>query len=185
MSIETPAAEHVRDLLADILDTNEDLSREGLRDTPDRMAKALMELTDGYETDPADLVKVFDAEEYDQIVMAKGIRFASLCEHHVLPFTGTVDVSYIPHKKIIGLSKMPRIVRALSRRLQVQERLTRQIADALTPMEARAVSVRIKAYHTCASLRGIETATEMVTHVTVGLFRDDPRARAELMELLR
>lgn len=173
-------------LLGNIIDAAyEDFTREGTKETPARMAKALRELTDGYHQDPKEFLKIFDDPHADEIVVAKGMDFSSLCEHHVLPFTGKVDVAYIPSGRIIGLSKIPRIVRCLSRRLQVQERLTREIADALKPLEPQGVSVRISAVHMCASLRGIETPTQMVTHCTRGLFRADPRARAELMELYK
>lgn len=158
---------------------------EGMRKTPARFLKALRELTDGYSVeDPADLLTLFDADGYDQIVVVRDIPFVSLCEHHVLPFTGHVHVAYLPGKHIIGLSKIPRVVRAVSRRLQVQERIGQDIATALQRAEPLGVAVLIEGHHTCMSLRGVESQGEMVTSVMEGAFRDKSEARAEVMDLL-
>lgn len=161
------------------------LVREGMADTPARMVKALRELTVGYGMKPENLLTTFPAEGADEIVVVRDIPFSSLCEHHILPFRGTVSVAYLPTKRIVGLSKIPRIVKAFSKRLQVQERLTMQIADALAPLDPRGVAVLIKGVHECAELRGVETRAEMVTSAMRGLFKDDARARAEVMELFR
>ncbi len=160
------------------------LDREGMESTPLRMLKALRELTDGYAVeDPSTLLTDFPPEG-DQIVVVRDIEFSSLCEHHVLPFTGTVSVAYLPTKRIVGLSKIPRIIRAYSRRLQVQERLTVQIAKALERLEPEGVAVIVRGVHQCCSLRGAERRAEMVTSHLVGVFRDDPQARAEVLDLL-
>lgn len=160
------------------------LDAEGMADTPKRMLKALRELTDGYAVkQPSTLLTDF-AGEGDQIVVVRDIEFASLCEHHVLPFTGVVSVAYIPTKRIVGLSKIPRVIRAYSRRLQVQERLTVQIAQALDALEPAGVAVVVRGVHECCQLRGAERRAEMVTSHLVGKFRDDPQARAEVLGLL-
>lgn len=160
-----------------------ELEHEGMRDTPKRMLKALRELTDGYAEDPSTMLTSF-AGEGDQIVVVRDIEFASLCEHHILPFTGTVSVAYIPSERIVGLSKIPRVIRAFSRRLQVQERLTVQIAKALDPLNPVGVAVVVRGVHECCQLRGAERRAEMVTSHLVGKFRDDPQARAEVLGLL-
>lgn len=153
------------------------------RDTPARMLRAFRELVSGYTYDPK--VRTFATDGCDQIIAVRSIPFASLCAHHVLPFTGLVDVAYLPNEKIIGLSKVPRIVRQFSRRLQVQERLTEEIADALIMhVEPRGVAVLVQATHTCMTLRGVEGDGRMVTSVMRGFFRDDDKARVEVMQLL-
>lgn len=157
------------------------LGSESMRDTPARMIKALSELTEGYAEVPSEILsKTFDAEGYDEIVVVGPLPFVSLCEHHVLPFTGHAWIAYLPSKRIVGLSKFPRLVRALSRRLQVQERLTAQIADEIErAVDPRAVAVVARASHSCMSCRGIESTGETTTSVVRGLFKDDARARAE------
>jgi GTP cyclohydrolase IA len=164
-----------------------DFSREGVKDTPLRMVRALRELTEGYEQDPFELLgRTFPRDGYDQVVAVRALPFVSLCEHHVLPFTGTVSVAYLPGERIVGLSKIPRTVRALSRRLQVQERLTKPIADVLDQaLEPRGVAVIVRALHSCMALRGIESTGEMVTSDVRGVFRNDASARAEVLEVLR
>jgi GTP cyclohydrolase I len=167
-----------------VLGDVEDMSREGLVETPMRMAKALSELLEGYECNVSKFNKTFDAEGHDSIIAVRDIAFSSLCEHHVLPFTGRVSVAYLPSDRIIGLSKIPRIVRALSRRLQVQERLTDQIGHTLQDMIApRGVAVIAKGVHTCMCLRGAEASGEMVTSCMLGVFRDKPEARDEVLHL--
>jgi GTP cyclohydrolase I len=162
------------------------LATDGTKDTPARMAKALGEMLDGYDTmKPEELLTFFDAEGYDQIISVSGIPFHSLCEHHVLPFSGTVAVAYLPGDQIIGLSKLPRVVRALSRRLQVQERLTKQIADVINKASPKGVAVYIKAHHTCMSARGVESEGIMETSVAEGVFRDHPGAKAEVLGMLK
>lgn len=164
----------------------EDVGRDGLKETPARVCKALNEMTQGYFQDPGEILsKTFD-ESYDEVVVLKGIPFTSLCEHHLLPFIGTADVGYIPGK-VVGLSKLARLVDCFAMRLQLQERMTRQIADSLmTHLNAKGAAVIVRAVHSCMACRGIKKAgAEMVTSAMLGLFRDDPKARGEFLELCR
>lgn len=157
-------------------------------DTPGRWIKALDEFASGYGADFATILKCFPLEEAKDagIVAVRGIPFASLCEHHVLPFTGTVAVVYLPTNRIVGLSKIPRLVRAVTRRLQVQERIGQTIADALMEhVGAAGAMVVIKGRHTCMALRGVESPGEMVTSCVRGVFRNDAGARAEAMNLIK
>ena len=166
------------------------LAGESLSRTPDRMVKALADLLDGYGADIPAMLTSFPSERpsdgaHEQpIVIVRGIGFASLCEHHVLPFTGAASVAYVPRDRIVGLSKIPRVVRAYSRRLQVQERLTNQIADALAPLDPIGVMVVVRGRHTCCAIRGAESDVEMVTSAVRGCFRSDASARAEALMLL-
>lgn len=165
-----------------------DVDRSGMRDTPARYLRALDELTAGHRiADPADVLgTVFDAEGYDQLIVVRDVPFASLCEHHVLPFVGTACVAYLPGQHVVGLSKIPRVVRAYAARLQVQERLTRDIAEALDrKLQPRGVAVILRAHHSCMSIRGARSAGEMVTSDVRGLLRTDEAARAEALALLR
>ena len=162
----------------------EDPQREGLLRTPSRVAKMYAELTAGYHIDPDALINdaVFSVD-YDEMVMVKDIDFSSLCEHHMLPFMGRIHVAYIPNGKVIGLSKIPRIVEMFARRLQVQERLTVQIADfidaALVP---RGVAVVAEGVHMCSVMRGVKKANaKMITSAMRGVFRSDSKTRAEFM----
>jgi len=180
---EPKGAASARALLTDLVGDHEDLNREGLAETPGRMAKALRQLTSGYGTDPAKLVTTFPAEG-DQVVSVREVPFASVCEHHVLPFTGYCSVAYIPQRRIIGLSKIPRVVRAVARRLQVQERIGNQVADVLEQaLDPVGVAVVVRAVHTCMCLRGVESHGEMVTSVMRGAFKHKSEARAEVMRL--
>lgn len=167
----------------------EDVTREGLVDTPRRVAESLRFLTEGYGMDPAEIVGTAQFQEaaYDDMVTVRGIGFYSLCEHHLLPFFGTAHVGYIPNGRVVGLSKVPRIVDAFAHRLQLQERLTHQIADALQEvLEPRGVAVVIEARHLCMEMRGVEKQdSETVTSCMLGAFRDDPRTRQEFMEIIR
>jgi GTP cyclohydrolase I len=162
----------------------EDPDREGLERTPERVARMYDELLAGYDTDPVELINdaLFDVE-YDEMVLVKGIEFYSMCEHHMLPFVGKAHVAYIPDKKVIGLSKIPRIVDMFARRLQVQERMTRQIADLLDEvLHPKGVAVVVEGAHMCSMMRGVKKANaHMVTSAMLGSFRDDPRTRAEFM----
>jgi GTP cyclohydrolase I len=177
----------VRTLLEHI---GEDPDRDGLRDTPLRVVKALTETTAGYAVDVAELLSVqFDQEDatrYHGIVLVKDVPFASTCEHHLLPFTGTASVAYIPKGHIVGLSKLARLVDAYAQRLQVQERMTVQIVNALVDnLDPLAAACVVKAEHSCMNLRGVKKHTGgMVTSELRGAFYDDPRAREELMLLL-
>jgi GTP cyclohydrolase I len=165
----------------------EDPTRDGLVATPGRVEKSMAFLTKGYLEDPANILRgaLFD-EDYDEMVLVKDIEMFSLCEHHMLPFFGKVHVAYIPKGKVIGLSKIPRLVDVFSRRLQIQERLTRQIADAIQEaIEPQGVGVVIEARHLCMMMRGIEKQnSSTVTSAMVGCFRQK-ETRQEFLSLLR
>ncbi len=165
----------------------EDPSREGLLATPGRVEKSMAFLTKGYDEDPTEILRgaLFD-EDYDEMVIVKDIEIFSLCEHHMLPFFGKVHVAYIPKGKVIGLSKIPRLVEVFARRLQVQERLTRQIADAIQhAIEPQGVGVVIEARHLCMMMRGIEKQhSSTVTSAMVGCFRQK-ETRLEFLSLVR
>ena len=169
----------VREILLEI---GEDPDREGLQRTPERVHRMYTELTAGYHVDPDRLINgaVFDVG-YSEMVVVKDIPFYSLCEHHLLPFFGTAAVAYIPRGRVIGLSKIPRIVEMYSRRLQVQERLTQQIADFLQErLEPQGVGVVMEATHLCAVMRGVrKPGTVMTTSAVLGLFRSRDKTRAE------
>lgn len=168
----TNAEQGIRELLHHI---GEDVTREGLIDTPKRVVKAYTELTQGYAIDPATiLATTFDVGDVDQMIHVRDITFVSLCEHHMLPFTGTAHVAYIPQQRVVGLSKIPRTVHAYAARLQVQERLTQQIADALqTHLDPLGVGVTITAHHACMGLRGArQPDAQMTTTALTGVFRD-------------
>jgi GTP cyclohydrolase I len=165
----------------------EDTTREGLIDTPRRMAESLRHLTEGYGLDPAEIVgDALFSEDYDDMVVVRAINFFSLCEHHLLPFFGRVHVAYLPNGKVVGLSKMPRVIDAFAHRLQLQERLTRQIAEALNRvLEPNGVAVVIEARHLCMEMRGVEKQnSETLTSCMLGAFRDDSRTRSEFLELI-
>lgn len=159
----------------------EDPSRQGLRDTPARVARSLLELTRGYDEDPkAILGTVFD-ESYDEPVVVRDIEFWSLCEHHMLPFHGRATIAYIPNGKIVGLSKLARLLHCYARRLQVQERLTTQIADAVeTHLAPAGVAVRVTAEHQCMSIRGVETPAHTETTAFRGAYQK-PEKRREFL----
>ena len=166
----------------------EDPDRSGLEDTPKRVAKALSFLTKGYDQDIDDLLNgALFPIEYDEMVIVKDIDFFSLCEHHLLPFFGKCHVGYIPRKHVVGLSKVPRIVDAFSRRLQVQERLTVQIARTLqNKLNPHGVGVVMEARHLCMSMRGVEKQnTIAVTSEMQGVFRQQQQTRDEFLKLIR
>lgn len=175
----------VRDILIHV---GEDPTREGLQRTPHRVAKMYDELLAGYKMDPVALVNgaLFDVE-YDEMIVVKEIEFFSLCEHHMLPFYGRAHVAYIPSEKIIGLSKIPRIVEMFARRLQVQERMTRQIAELIDEiLRPQGVAVVVEGSHMCSMMRGVKKEhPRMVTSTMLGSFRDNPMTRNEFMEHLR
>ena len=177
-------AEMYREILTRL---GEDPSREGLLNTPMRVEKSLDFLTKGYGEDPNRILRgaLFEVD-YDEMVIVKDIEMFSLCEHHMLPFFGKVHVAYIPKGKVIGLSKIPRLVEVFARRLQVQERLTRQIADAIQEaIEPQGVGVVIEARHLCMMMRGIEKQhSSTVTSAMVGCFREK-ETRAEFLSLVR
>jgi len=166
----------------------EDPQREGLLRTPHRMAKALEFLTSGYTRDiKKELNGAVFSEKYSEMVIVKDIDFFSMCEHHMLPFYGRAHVAYIPNGKIIGLSKMPRIVDVFSRRLQVQEHLTQQIADTLfTALNPEGVAVVMEAHHMCMMMRGVEKQNSVATtSAMLGVFRDDVKTRHEFLSLIK
>jgi len=176
---------HVREMLKYV---GEDPDREGLLRTPHRVAEAYRFLTHGYEQDANTILNnaVFD-EDYDDMVVVKDIEFYSMCEHHLLPFYGKVHVAYIPNGRIVGLSKIPRLVEMFSRRLQVQERLTTQIAQVVQEaLEPRGVAVVVEGMHMCMMMRGVQKQNAaMVTSHVMGLFRDDRATRQEFMALVK
>jgi len=166
----------------------EDPKRDGLRETPDRVLRALKEMTIGYGEKPEQILSRVFEEQYDEMVMVRGIPFTSLCEHHLLPFVGEVDLGYIPSDKgVVGLSKLARLVDCFSKRLQVQERMTNEIAKAIEEhLSPRGVAVVVRASHSCMACRGVrKPGAEMVTSSMLGVLRDKPEARAEFLELCR
>ena len=174
----------VRHLLAAL---GEDPDREGLRETPRRVDKSLRFLTSGYQADIDAIVNgALFTVEYNEMVMVRDIDLYSLCEHHLLPFFGKCHVAYIPDGRVIGLSKIPRIVDVFARRLQVQERLTTQIAETLeAKLQPLGVAVVIEATHLCMAMRGVEKQNSVtVTSAMRGVFHRDPRTRAEFLELI-
>ena len=177
-----------RDIYREIIRRfDQDPTRDGLERTPERVEKALTFLTKGYHEDPTAIVReaLFDVD-YDEMVIVKDIEMFSLCEHHMLPFFGRVHVAYIPNRKVIGLSKIPRLVEVFARRLQVQERLTRQIADAIQEAIApQGVGVVIEARHLCMMMRGVEKQnSSTVTSAMLGVFQNQ-NSRAEFLSLVR
>jgi GTP cyclohydrolase I len=176
---------HVEGLLKEL---GEDPARDGLRRTPARVAKALRFFTQGYGQNPVELLNeaLFDVS-YDEMVLVKDIDFYSLCEHHLVPFFGRVHVAYIPNGKVVGLSKIPRIVEMFARRLQVQERLTMQIAETFEEILApRGVAVVVESIHLCMMMRGVQQQNAFaITSSLKGVFQSDPKTRAEFMELIR
>jgi GTP cyclohydrolase I len=175
----------IRTLLAML---GEDPSREGLRDTPRRVEKSLRFLTSGYDTDiDAILNNALFTVEYNEMVIVRNIDFYSLCEHHMLPFFGKCHVAYLPDRRVIGLSKIPRLVDVFSRRLQVQERLTKQIAETiLDKVHPHGVAVVMEATHLCMAMRGVEKQNSVtVTSAMLGVFHSDARTRHEFLELIR
>jgi len=162
----------------------EDPTREGLRETPQRYLKAMREMTEGLRLDPREPLRKMFNETHDEIVVVRGIPFTSLCEHHLLPFSGTVDFAYLPAGAVVGLSKIPRFIHILAKRPQVQERLTAQIADIFCEVVApRGAMVVVKGEHSCMRLRGVRSDGDMVTSVVRGVFKDKPEARAEALAL--
>ena len=166
----------------------EDAYREGLERTPERVEKSLRFLTGGYRMKVEDVFnEALFVEEYDEMVVVKDIDYFSLCEHHLIPFFGKAHIAYMPRKRIVGLSKIPRLVEMFSRRLQVQERLTTQIANTLNEvLQPRGVAVVMEAVHLCMIMRGVEKQnSKAVTSAMLGAFRDRPETRAEFMELIK
>ena len=179
----------MKDLIEKLLmELGEDPSREGLQNTPERVEKSLRYLTSGYMVNIDELVNgALYNENYDEMVIVKDIDLFSLCEHHMLPFLGKCHVAYLPKGKIIGLSKVPRIIDAFSRRLQVQERLTYQIAECLEKiLQPKGVAVVIEALHMCMSMRGVQKQSSYTTTSSMlGSFKSDARTRSEFLSLIQ
>jgi len=180
---ETTAEEAVATLLRFI---GEDTGRDGLIDTPSRVVRAWREMTAGYSEDPAEILsRTFD-ESSDEMIVLRGITFYSVCEHHMLPFYGTASVGYLPGR-VVGISKLARLVNCFARRLQIQERMTRQIAESIEEhLDARGAGVVIRAHHLCMGCRGVrQEETEMVTSSMLGTLRSDATSRAEFFRLCK
>ena len=189
--IETPTLTEASyaDLVREMIERlGEDPTREGLQRTPGRVEKAMQYLTKGYSEDPEALLKgALFTVEYDEMVIVKDIEMFSLCEHHMLPFFGKVHIAYIPKGRVIGLSKLPRLVDIFARRLQVQERMTTQIAETIqNVIQPQGVGVVIEARHLCMMMRGVEKQhSATVTSAMLGCFRDERPTREEFLSLLR
>ena len=185
----SPASEQIKLAVRSILESvGEDPERDGLKNTPLRVARMYEEILQGYHTDPDTLINgaLFEVA-YDEMVVVKDIEYYSLCEHHMLPFYGVAHVAYIPRGKVLGLSKIPRVVDMFARRLQVQERMTRQIADFLDEvLHPRGVAVVVEGAHLCSMMRGVRKANaRMVTSAVLGGFKTDARTRSEFFEHIR
>ena len=164
----------------------EDLEREGLRETADRVARMYVELLQGAHEDPRDHLTVVFDEQHDEMVLVKDVPFSSLCEHHLLPFHGKVHAAYIPRGKVVGLSKIARVIESFARRLQVQERMTSQIADLLMEaLGAQGVGVIVEASHTCMTMRGVKKpGSLMMTSAMRGVFKSNQATRSEFLSLV-
>ena len=171
-----------------LLEIGEDPNRQGLLDTPYRVAKMYKEVTTGYQADPYKIINnaIFDVE-YDEMVVVANIEYYSLCEHHMLPFFGVVHVGYIPKGKVVGLSKIPRIVDMFARRLQIQEKMTTQISNLLNEtLQPDGVGVVVEGQHMCMMMRGVQKdKAKMITSAMLGSFRDDEKTRNEFLNLIR
>ena len=182
---EDPIGPLVQQLLKEV---GEDPTREGLEQTPGRVAKALRFFTRGYQEDPREVLgeALFEVS-YDEMVLVKDIEFYSLCEHHMLPFFGRAHVAYIPNGKVLGLSKIARLVEIFARRLQVQERLTVEVAETIDKeLNPRGVAVVVEAIHLCMMMRGVEQQNSFaITSSLRGVFQSDSKTRSEFMELIR
>jgi len=183
-SVDLPRIERaVREILAAV---GEDPQREGLLETPARVARMYAELLSGLQDDPRQHLKKCFTEQYDEIVLVKDISFSSVCEHHLLPFTGKAHIGYVPHGKVLGLSKMARVVESVARRPQVQERMTETIAQLfMEELQPKGVAVVIEATHTCMTIRGVRKPGSLcVTSAMKGLFRSHLSTRSEVMQLI-
>jgi GTP cyclohydrolase I len=175
----------VRQMLVEL---GEEPDREGLVDTPERVARSYRQLTEGYDMDATDAIgdALFE-QEYDEMVLVRDVQFYSLCEHHLLPFFGVAHVAYQPDGRVVGLSKIPRVVDVFAHRLQLQERMTRQIAEGLERVtQPHGVAVVVEARHLCMEMRGVEkVGGQTVTSCMLGCFREDARTRAEFLDLIQ
>jgi GTP cyclohydrolase IA len=173
----------VREILAAV---GENPDREGLLETPDRVARMYAEIFAGLHTDPAIHLKKTFTEKHDEMVLVKDIEFASCCEHHLLPFLGKAHIGYLPAGKVVGLSKLARVVDVVAKRPQVQERMTEQLADlVMTELQPRGVGVIVEASHSCMTIRGVRKPGAMtITSAVRGIFKTNPPTRAELMSLV-
>jgi GTP cyclohydrolase I len=187
-SYQTDSLDSLKEHYTKVLDLiGEDSSREGLIKTPERVAKAMQFLTQGYDIHPSEILEsAMFSEDYSQMVLIKEIEFYSLCEHHLLPFFGKAHIAYIPDGKTVGLSKVPRVVDAFSRRLQVQERLTNEIRDCIqNTLKPKGVAVVMEARHLCMQMRGVEKQNSMTTTSAFsGAFLDSEKTRLEFMNLI-
>lgn len=177
----------IKRAVLEILDAvGEDPQREGLKETPQRVARMYAELLAGMNHDPSEHIGSIFHEKYDEIVLLKDIPFYSMCEHHLMPFIGKAHVAYLPDGKVLGISKLARVVDTFARRLQLQERLTDQIADFLMQkLSPQGVSVVLEASHSCMTIRGVrKPGSMMVTSALRGIFKRDPRSRAEVLSLI-
>ncbi|HSP16530.1 MAG TPA: GTP cyclohydrolase I FolE [Thermoanaerobaculia bacterium] len=179
---ETDAEEAVSTILRFV---GENPSRDGLLDTPGRVVRAWREMTAGYREDPSEILGTTFEEDCDEMVVLTGVSFYSTCEHHLLPFYGTASIGYLPGK-VVGISKIARVVNCFARRLQIQERLTREVADAIeTHLDAKGVAVVIRAHHLCMGCRGVkQPGTDMITSAMRGVLRNDANARSEFLRLI-
>lgn len=179
-----PIQHHVKEILTSL---GEDVDRDGLQATPARVAKAMRQLTSGYDQDPEDVLRsaMFDVT-YDEMVIVRDIEVFSLCEHHMLPFFGSMHIAYIPREKVIGLSKTARLVDIFAKRLQIQERLTQQVADTIQrAINPAGVGVICQAQHLCMMMRGVEKQhSSTITSAMLGVFRDNPKTREEFLSLV-
>ena len=166
----------------------DDPAREGLRGTPDRVTRAYQEIFSGYDENPVEYLKSTfeEIEKYDEMVVLQGIRFESHCEHHIMPIVGTIDIAYLPDRRVVGISKLARLVEVFTKRLQIQEKLTSQIATTLNDvLKPRGVAVLVRAAHHCMTTRGIhKPGVLMVTSSMLGAFRDDAMTRREFLAIV-
>ena len=188
--ITKPTIEQAEDAVRTLLRfAGDDPDREGLRDTPKRVVKSYEEFFSGYATDPNTILsRTFkEVDGYDEMVVLRDINFSSHCEHHVVPFTGKVHIAYLPNNKVVGISKLARLVDIYAKRLQIQEKFTSQIANSLNDiLQPKGVAVVVEATHMCMTMRGVQkNGTIMQTSKLLGLFRSDPRTRQEFMSLLK